>query len=299
MKQILALLLVSFVISGKVPIENALAQLTLLETYAQDYYATKTDISINELILRYIRTGRYDDTEWTIVAGSSPTEFINYVQERETAEGTSVSPIRKYGDQDIDYPDGTPLDFVHMFAVMNGIDYSTSFTKDVVTLQGWAGDTAQLFKDIFSLSDSLEALVAEARSRLDYQSGGFDQRDVISDLDSVLLMKYRFDDQSKTFSEILKAHMNSITHKQRVKMFVENSFPDATLTRNGLRTAVYQSYSKNTYVQIWECKNGVRQEGSILGIKTCYVPGDILEDKKVNHMAAGYAFADYLYEFLA
>lgn len=298
MKQFFLILLL-FVLSTseKVPFDTIVEQLTTLENYAKDYYKKSTKLSVDQLILRYVRTGKYTGTEWSIVAGDTPDDFISYVEEREKSEGTKVSTLRTYSDKDVDLPDGTPTDVVHMFAVMNGIDYSNSFTDSSVTLQGWAGDLAQLFQDIYSSTGTLDKLIATARSKLGI-SGRFGQQDLISDLDAVAFLKYRYENKDKSFAETFSQYSKEVTQKQRIEDFVEKSFPNIELTQEKLRTKIYSLFSNNSYVQIWECKQGIRQKGSILGISNCYFPGDIASDKKNNHMAAAYAFADYLYENL-
>lgn len=298
MHQFLLLALIVSSIVCKVPFQEVCQKLSVLENYAKSYYSEKSPgISVNELILRYVRTGRYTGSEWTIAAGDEPTDFIEYVTKRETEEQTGVSALRKYSDKDVDLPDGNPTDFVHMFAVMNGIDYQGSFTADIATLQGWSGDTAQLFQDIFNSTGSLDELIALARTKLGV-SGRFGPQDLISDLDAVGFIKHRYNNPGRSFSELFLDYLNAITHQQRIINFVDNSFPGVLKTRDGLRNTIFNSFSENTFVNIWECKQGIRQPGSILGIKNCYIPGGIQSDKVNNHKAAAYAFADYIFENL-
>ncbi len=289
-------LLVLSVIST-VPFNEVIEKLSVLEEYANQYYASSKSMSVNELILRYVRTGRYTGTEWSLVAGDTPDGFISFVSQKEAEEGTGVSSLRSYSDSDVQLPDGTPTDFVHMFAVMNGIDYSNSFTSDMVTLQGWAGDLAQLFQDIYSQTGTLDKLIAAARSKLGI-SGRFGPQDLVSDFDAVAFLKYRYENSGRPFAQLFLEYADSITHDKRVKDFVEKSFPNIQQTQDKMRTTIFNLYDQNTYVQIWECKQGIRQAGSILGIKTCYIAGSIASDKVDNHKAAAYAFADYLYEHL-
>jgi len=45
-------------------------------------------------------------------------------------------------------PSKEKSDFVHLFAVMNGIHYKKSYTKGVSSLVGWGDDLCQLIQDI-------------------------------------------------------------------------------------------------------------------------------------------------------
>ena len=98
--------------------------------------------SLNELTLGFIRQGKYDDTQWTLVGGSVPKDLLTYIQAQDTKHKTKTLECRTYGD--ILLPSNKKIDFVHLFAVMNGMDFLPSSS----TLVGWGGDLAQLAQDL-------------------------------------------------------------------------------------------------------------------------------------------------------
>ena len=126
--------------------ESFLANLKLLQGYAESYYATNTANDVNELMLNYIRTGvdRYLDGNWKTLAGEELTAFVTYVAQQDEANGTSVTLLRNL--EEFTIPNGQTVDFGHMFGAMN-IAYVASQTtanSPSADLGGWAGDICDL-----------------------------------------------------------------------------------------------------------------------------------------------------------
>ena len=140
---------------------DMIQNLRILESYISQYKSEgKSKKSLTNLVVSYIREGKYKDVYWKVAAGSAPKDLADYVAKKDKEHGTNSAQCRKYGD--IVMPSNEKSDFVHLFAVMNGIDYCGSYTKGVSALVGWGGDTAQLIQDIKKLNGDENKLYIEA-----------------------------------------------------------------------------------------------------------------------------------------
>ena len=281
------LLLISFQIIFSVTFGQALNNLNKLESYISEYKTEKSSSKpLNELILGFIRQGKYDDTTWSIVAGSIPKDLLPYIKEKDSQHNTKALECRTYGD--IFLPTKKNIDFVHLFAVMNGMDYMPSSA----TLVGWGGDLAQLAQDLknnFKDETNLDKLIIEAKKFLGIK-GQFGEGDLNADIDAPIILKRK--KQSATFAANIKTFYENGDYKTKIRNFVDIIFPELTNIEN-IRQVVYDKYNNDGFIQILECKYGLRAGGSIL---KCYSPKDLLP-QFVNHQkAAVYAFADYLKE---
>ena len=278
-------LLISFQIIFSVTFDQALNNLNKLESYISEYKTEKSSSKpLNELILGFIRQGKYDDTTWSIVAGSVPKDLLPYIKEKDAQHNTKSLECRTYGD--IFLPTKKNIDFVHLFAVMNGMDFMPSSA----TLVGWGGDLAQLAQDLknnFKDETNLDKLIIEAKKFLGIK-GQFGEGDLNADIDAPIILKRK--KQSVTFSATIRNFYENGDYKTKIRNFVDIIFPELNNKEN-MRQVVYDKYNKDGFIHILECKYGLRAPGSIL---KCYSPKEILP-QFVNHQkAAVYAFADYL-----
>ena len=93
------LLLVSFQIIFSVTFDQALNNLQKLESYISEYKTEKSSKkSLNQLILSFIRQGKYDDAQWTLVAGEVPKDLLPYIKEKDAQYNTKTLDCRTYGD---------------------------------------------------------------------------------------------------------------------------------------------------------------------------------------------------------
>lgn len=264
---------------------DAINNLAILESYIKEYKKDKsvTD-SETHLILSYIRAGRYSSSEWSIAGGTFPSDLDSYVQSKDSEKSTKAQEVRKYGE--IELPSKEKIDFVHLFAVMNGINYGNSFTGGYSSLVGWGGDSAQLLKDIKGESGDLDKLIETVLSKYLGIKGQFGEADLVSDLDAPVILNNKIDGVS--FADTIKSYYETNEYKNRYTNFVKLTFPDST--KDSLRNDAFNRYSKDSLINILECKYGVRDSG-VFG---CYLPGSILTQYKNHQKAAVYAFADYL-----
>lgn len=265
---------------------EALLNLRKLESYIKQYKDEKqSKVSLNHLILSYIREGKYKGTAWTLAAGSPPSDLEAYIKALDTEKNTNAASCRGYGE--IVLPSKEKMDFVHLFATMNGIDHSNSFTDGFSALVGWGGDAAQLAQDLKKFNGTLDQLLVEANKLLGVK-GQFGEGDLISDLDAPIILEKKKD--NNTFANIIEEYYKGDEWKSRVPKFVKLTFPTVT-DKTQLRQVVFDRYNKDGYIQILECQYGIRVAGRILG---CYSPHAVIAQYKNHQKAAVYAFADYL-----
>ena len=280
------ILLLFFQTIYSVSFSEAILNLRKLESYIKQYKTEKkSSVSLNHLILSYIREGKYTGSAWSIAAGSAPKDLVEYIAKLDTEKNTNVALCRGYGE--IELPSKEKMDFVHLFAAMNGIDYSKSFTDKYSALVGWGGDTAQLAQDLKKYNGTLDQLLVQANHLIGIK-GQFGAGDLISDLDAPIILEKKTDDT--TFANIIEDYYKGEEWKNRVPKFVKLTFPTAT-DKTKLRQVIFDRYNKDEYIQILECKYGLRVGGRILG---CYSPHAVYAKFKDHQKAAVYAFADYL-----
>ena len=286
MKAIQLVLLYLFIQNiNSVTFSEAIDNLAILESYIKEYKSEKTtSSSLNLLILCYIREGVYTGSEWSIAGGSSPSDLDKFIQNKDKELNTTAQQVRKY--REIELPSKEKIDFVHLFAVMNGILYGESYTDGYSSLVGWGGDTAQLLQDIKAETGTLDELVDIVTTKYLGIKGQFGPADLISDLDAPVILNKK--NNTNTFAEIIKNYYKSDEYKDRVKEFVKLTFPK--VEKDDLRKQAFKRYDNDLYINILECKYGVRESG-LLG---CYLPDNIMTKYQNHQKAAVYAFADYL-----
>ena len=165
-----------------------LSNLEILESYIKEYQTKfPNKCTLTHLIVSYIREGKYKGNQWSIAGGDVDSELINFIKEKDKEKQTKVESIRTIGD--IKLPSNETFDLVHLFAVMNGLEYHNSYNGSFSHLVGWGGDAAQLFQDIHNLKyDNFEHLMNLTKDFFG-KKGQFGEGDLISDLDAPILLK--------------------------------------------------------------------------------------------------------------
>ena len=285
------LFLTTYIQTNGETFDEIMMDLENLETYIKEYIREKsyTDSSLTHLIVSYIRLGAYKSTEWTIAAGSIPDDLASYISTKDQEKGTTAQKTQKY--RDLVLPNGDKIDFVHMFAVMNGIEHGNSYSSNYAHLVGWGGDTEQLLEDIKAEQGDLESLMEIAKTNYFRIKGGFDEADLISDLDAPILLSNKNDNNN--FAEIMKNYYNKDENKNRINKFVQLTFPNLVnkVNKEDFRNEIFKIYNDDMFINVLECKIGVRD-----GFLSCYLTGDIKEQYKQHQKAAVYVVSDYLYD---
>ena len=241
--------------------EKVMTDLENLEKYIRDYmdeYSYK-DKTLTHLIVCYIRLGAYTTQEWTIAGGELPDNLTTYIADKDKEYETTAQATQTY--REIEMPNKDINDFVHMFAVMNGIEHGNSYSSNFAHLVGWGGDTEQLLENIMTSTGDLEILL------------------------------YKKNDDNN-FADLMRHYYNSDEYKNRVTEFVKLTFPGLNDTEL-FRETLFKIYSEDTFIKILECNAGLREKGSF----GCYLPGNILEKYADHQKAAVYVVSDYFSEY--
>ena len=272
--------------------EKMLKDLYNLENYIKEYIKENsyTNSTLTHLITCYIRIGVYTDKEWEPVGGLLPDDLISYITTKDEEKGTSAQATQTY--REIVMPNGETIDFVHMFAVMNGIEHGKSFSDIYAHLVGWGSDTEQLLEDIMYQQGDLEYLMKFAKDNYFRIKGGFSEADLISDLDGPILLFNKTDDNY--FTDLIKDYYNSEEGNNRVNKFVELTFPSLVgkVNNETFRNVIYNIYNNDPLINALECKKGMRSKG----FAGCYTPSEIKEKYALNQKAAVYVVSDYFSE---
>ena len=255
-----------------------------LEIYIRQYIEEKSPSqSLTHLITCYIREGAYTEVEWMIAGGLIPEDLPQYIIDQDLAKGTNAHLCQTY--RDITLPNNEKLDFVHFFAVMNGIEYCNSYSDLVAHLVGWGGDVFQLLQDIKNEEGDLNQLMNIAKNYF-LIKGGLDAADFVSDLDAPIILEKKSDDND--FSDIIFDYYNSKEYENRINKFIKLTFP--SISKKGeFRSIIFKIYSTDAYIKILECKDGIREGGG-----SCIFAGNIKPQYTEHQKAAVYVFSDYL-----
>ena len=272
--------------------EKVITDLGNLESYIKEYMKEKSysQTSLTHLIVAYIRLGGYSTKEWTIAGGSIPDDLAEYIKSKDTEKGTSAQATQTY--RDMVMPNGDKLDFVHMFAVMNGIEFGKSYSGNYAPLVGWGGDTEQLLEDIMNQQGDIESLMEIAKTQYFRIKGGFDEGDLIADLDATILLNQKNDDNN--FADLMKEYYIKVQiEEERVTQFVELSFPSLIGQKDKelFRNVIFKVYTDDMFIKVLECKAGLRDPRL-----TCYIPEPIKEQYAPHQKAAVYVVSDYFFE---
>ncbi|MBR4033631.1 MAG: hypothetical protein IKJ04_02380, partial [Clostridia bacterium] len=295
-KRLLALLLAAIMVIGITPVtafatgsvtnyEDFLKNLKVLEVYADAYHVqTPGSADPGELVLNFIRTGveRYQDDNWTTLAGQEYVAFTNYVKTQDENNGTTAMNLRDIVITDFKLPNGNPADFGHMFGCMN-ISYINGGSAD---LSGWAGDLCDLLDysvrfidDIYANTDrSVEQMAAYIGKNCfgADASDAFGWDDFYGDMDGYYFVS-EYMKGSGSFSSLMEAYYtDTLSDKDRAVYFVNNRF-GVEDTKEAVRKAVYDIYSSDVGIKVLEAGRGLASYNN-------------------ERQACCYAFADYLYE---
>lgn len=262
-----------------------LDDLKVLESYAEIYAKEHSGESETELVLNYIRNGieKYQDGNWTLLAGEEKTAFTSYVSAQDKENGTHASDLRNL--EEFEIPNGQKVDFGHMFGTMNITYYmeKTNPSKAVIyaDLSGWAGDVCDLMTYTKGkVSGSIESMAAEIRQSYlgidDPDVHTFGILDIYGDLDAFYIMKNV--SSSKKISAVMSNYFNeNLTDEARAKYFLKNRFPGKG-TAEEIREAMYQAYKNNEMIANLESSRGLGAEDADLRIACSYAFSDYLSN---------------------
>lgn len=257
-----------------------MANFKQLEVYA-DEFGSLYSKDPGELVLNFVRTGvdRYLDGNWGALAGAEITEFTKYVENKDSANGTTVMDLRDIVIDDFTLPNGDKVDFGHMFGTMNISYVNSAIQSDDIA--GWAGDVCDLF--FYSKYDVTvpQGTVEEMASYILENCFGinaddaFGMDDFYGDMDAYYLIA-EYQKGKGSFSELMENYFTaSLDDTDRAAYFLNNRFKGVE-TKEEVRTSVYNAYRTNVGIQVLEADRD-------------------LSDYVDLRQACCYAFADYLF----
>ena len=278
--------------------EMFVTYLMFLEELANLYVTENPGKDPVELVIKYIRTGvdRYNSGSWGIMAGYEDADFAKYVADMEdalnqTAESVdqmiSVGSLKNLNNMTL--PNGETVDIGHMFGTMD-ITYHNNFGTNHADVGGWAGDLVDLleFSDYSGISGTLDEMIAQINETTFLETapegvGGFNELDMIGDLDAMYLMdyirthEYVFDYEGNGLYGIMMAYFTpELSMEDRAAYFLQSRM-DGITVRGDLREAVYSAYTTNKVVTTLENTRD-------------FATDDLATLRK----AVCYAFADYI-----
>ena len=259
-----------------------LAALKVLEGYAAEYASANTANTAAELVLNYIRTGveRYNDSEWTMLAGAEITGFVTYVAEQDALNDTTAGCLRNIVINNFKLPNGNQVDFGHMFGTMN-ISFVNKTSRESADLAGWAGDICDLLfyskYDITVPAGTLEEQTAYVLNNCFgvNADNAFGMDDFYGDMDAFYLIEKM--KAGHTLSAVMEAYFTAdLSDADRSEFFMKNRF-EKLYTKESVREAIHNAYANNVGLKVLEAKRGLSGEAQL-------------------RQACCYAFADFIYE---
>ena len=308
-KQVLSFVMALVIVVGTLPLtaiaegisvtnyDDFIAELKVLETYAEEY-AKAVQRDPGELVLNFIRTGveRYQDSEWTTLAGQEITGFTNYVKEQDNANGTTVMKLRNIVTDNFILPNGNQADFGHMFGCMN-ISYVNKGSAD---LSGWAGDLCDLLRycaeqNITGTVEEMTAYIRENCFGVD-ASQAFGWDDFWGDMDAYyLITEYSEANGEKKFSQIMETYFlglandvdgdTKLTDTDRTAYFMNNRF-GVEDSKEAVRKAIFDAYSSDVGIKILESKRGLSSLNA-LREACCYAIADYIYENATGYLVEG------------
>lgn len=211
---------------------------TLAQTYDSNNATTLT--------FQYLRSGKYNSSQWSEVAGDIDTSFSNYVS------SNSNLSFLKNTSQYL-YDNNQRIDFTHMCAVINAIIYDSDSIKSVFVgedvidnLSGWAGDLQTLVIDMIdntaeSSRNNYNTLYNKFMDLMGSYSYHFSTEDLLADLDAIYYMKL-FSNLTSGVATNLRSLYGYYSHNRYV------SFVDGR-TKSDFSADVY-FYTQNNYTKL-------------------------------------------------
>ena len=262
--------------------EDFMKNLKDLEKYAAAY-ALSVGRDAGELVLNFIRTGveRYQDDNWTTLAGQEIVGFTSYVAGKDAENGTTAMNLKDIVIKNFVLPNGNQVDFGHMFGCMN-ISYVNKGSAD---LSGWSGDLCDLLqysvahideinKNTDGSIEQMAAYIKENCFGVD-ASGAFGWDDFYGDMDAYYLIT-EYKRGSGSFSSLMEAYFTAdLNDVDRTVYFMNNRFAVAD-SSEAVRKAIYDAYSSDVSIKILESGRGLSSYNTL-------------------RQACCYAFADYVY----
>ena len=156
-----------------------------------------------------MRSAKYTGN-WDSLLGSIDTDFVIAVTDYDTNNETTIADLLNVDTFTIPST-GEKVDFIHMFAAMEGYLTGSTPTGD---LTGWGGDLCQLAGD--GKPENFNAT----------SGSSFGSADVCADFDAInIITRYKASNNKSLHYHIVEYYKN-LTNKSRVQQFKDIIFPN-------------------------------------------------------------------------
>lgn len=197
-----------------------------IEEKAEDWLEiSMTSVStynVNNLVLGYLRSfnSSYTGLQWNVVAGIPDGDFVDYVEAFYPTYDTYFTGLMLR-----DLATNDDIDFIHLCATIDGYVSTNNPTPD--SWSGWAGDCAQLAKEIVnsnSVTDvSYDGVISTAMSWMGHVDHTMPLADILADIDGALIANAMNSNSSLRLSTALSNYYRTSQVNTRYTRFV-NSF---------------------------------------------------------------------------
>lgn len=276
----------------KTQFENLIDSIEELEQLSKSYNSSNHKLRV----LQYIRSSKYNSTQWTMIGGLPDSNFNTFVTNNYNAD-LSLEDFHSI-DNFIIPSTGEESDFFHFFATLNVVyKNSSEYASD---LAGWGGDLYQLAVDVKSNASSwvdtdptdeygyFDYCYDVANSLFNSYNSSFGQADVCSDLDAVNVGKRMLADENLSIADAMKNYFSNISDRNRKNEFCTNIYGNNYVFTFDLMNATISRIEKNTLLSIWASQNGLNLDTDGDIITSCIMVFlSHLKYDKINYLAFG------------
>ena len=212
----------------EIEFKNLLSRVQKLEDISKEYNNSNYQVRA----MAYIRSGAYNDYQWSILAGPIDETFDSYVSTNQgTNDLTGLKSLQSFTvpkTKDV-------VDFRHMFAVMNVANGGNSTNSD---LAGWGGDLAQLINSFKGSTLVGTELIEEVQEAFNGTST-FGSEDVCADFDAVNIIAKLKADSTKSIASAMQDYYKELTNEVRIKSFREKTFGTSYSSKAELKNIIF------------------------------------------------------------
>lgn len=221
-----------------------------LEVLSKQYNA----VDYQQRTLSYLRSCKYNNTQWSILAGTPDETFIKYVKANEGSYNISSFRPTNEGQANETLTDilftvpatNEQVDFYHMFAVMNVLHRTNN--QKASDLAGWGGDLVELMATFKESTETGDALLTTIRNAFNGNASyGFGSTDVCADFDAVNIINIYNASNNKSIASCAVEYYKNLSTNIRKSSFKSSTFSGYT-NLNSLKNVIKTRLQSNDYI---------------------------------------------------
>ena len=237
------------------------------EQFTNDYLALENlskaynSSNYQKRVVVYIRSSKYNSTQWNFLGGSVDDDFVAYVHEN----GSNLEYLRT--NETLTYPNSDDeIDFVHMVATINLLMTGAIAPAD---LGGWGGDICQLVQEIKDTDKTGSELKELVQSKFN-KTSSFGSEDVFADLDAVNIYNIYKSQSTKSFANAMSEYYKNVTTTTRKSEFSNYLFAGQSVDSvNQKVNYLFDRMSGNLYLGILNDSYGISFQDNESQFKMC------------------------------